>query len=126
MISKTSQVESLIEAQSALGDLLRQTPEEQRRAGYYHTLREICHQPQTRHLILTCNAGGRIATSYAGDPRVTVLALDDATNDRSLVMTSSFTNLVIAGRILGMLDRPAAYRNLVDGLSRAADLILLR
>jgi tagatose-6-phosphate ketose/aldose isomerase len=28
---------------------------------------------------------------------VTVLVLDERTNDRSLVMTSSFTNLLLAG-----------------------------
>jgi tagatose-6-phosphate ketose/aldose isomerase len=50
----------------------------------------------------------------------TVITLDDATNDRSLVMTSSFTNMVIAGRFLGMLDHPAEYVSLVDGLGRAA------
>lgn len=80
----------------------------------------IARHPQVRHLVLTCNANGRLASMYRNHPLVTVFALDDATNDRSLVMTSSFTNMVIAGRLLGMLDRPREYGALVDTLARAA------
>ena len=35
-----------------------------------------------------------------------VLVLDPRTNDRSLVMTSSFTNLALAARSLGLLTQP--------------------
>ncbi|GAB2542815.1 SIS domain-containing protein [Rhodanobacter koreensis] len=59
--------------------------------------RLLADAPDYRHLIITCNAHGRLATSYRHDPRVTVLVLDERTNDRSLVMTSSFTNLLLAG-----------------------------
>jgi tagatose-6-phosphate ketose/aldose isomerase len=59
--------------------------------------RLLADAPDYRHLVITCNANGRLATSYRGDPRVTVLVLDERTNDRSLVMTSSFTNLLLAG-----------------------------
>jgi len=55
-----------------------------------------------------------------------VLQLDARTNDRSLVMTSSFTNLVIAGRALGFLADPAAYVSLVERLACAARALLLR
>jgi tagatose-6-phosphate ketose/aldose isomerase len=54
-------------------------------------------EPDYRHLIITCNAQGRLATGYRHEPRVSVLQLDARTNDRSLVMTSSFTNLLLAG-----------------------------
>lgn len=53
--------------------------------------------PAYRHLALTCNAEGQLATRYAAEPRMHVWRLAPATNDRSLVMTSSFTNLVLAG-----------------------------
>lgn len=53
--------------------------------------------PGYRHLAITCNAEGQLATRYAHEPRMQVLCLDPSTNDRSLVMTSSFTNLVLAG-----------------------------
>lgn len=71
--------------------------------------RLLAEAPAYRHLVITCNANGKLATQYQDDPRVTVLVLDERTNDRSLVMTSSFTNLLLAGT--GLLR---------DGLSAAA------
>jgi tagatose-6-phosphate ketose/aldose isomerase len=59
--------------------------------------RLLADAPDWRHLVITCNARGKLATRYTDDPRVSVLVLDERTNDRSLVMTSSFTNLVLAG-----------------------------
>lgn len=59
--------------------------------------RVLADAPAWRHLVITCNANGKLAASYNHDPRVTVLVLDERTNDRSLVMTSSFTNLLVAG-----------------------------
>jgi tagatose-6-phosphate ketose/aldose isomerase len=58
-------------------------------------------RPEARHLVITCNREGALATAYAGRPNVRAIVLDEKTNDRSLVMTSSFTNLVLAGRALG-------------------------
>ena len=52
--------------------------------------------PQIRHLAVTCNAEGRLAQ----DPAVTTIILDPRTNDRSLAMTSSFSNMVLAGLCL--------------------------
>lgn len=79
--------------------------------------------PSVRHLVLTCNAQGKLATSASN--RVTVLTLDDSTNDRSLVMTSSFTNLVLAARALGYLNQPETYRDICSTLSKIASRILL-
>jgi len=73
--------------------------------------------PQLRHLVLTCNANGKLATSYPAESGVHVVALDDGTNDRSLVMTSSFTNLVIAAQFLGFLDAPERYTSSCRKLS---------
>ena len=67
-------------------------------------------RPDCHHLIITCNGRGRLATSYLDDPRVLHIVLDDRTCDRSLVMTSSFTNMVLAGRMLASLDAPDAVR----------------
>jgi tagatose-6-phosphate ketose/aldose isomerase len=72
--------------------------------------------PDYRHLVITCNAQGRLATGYRNEPRVRVLQLDERTNDRSLVMTSSFTNLLLAGT--GLL-RAA----LNDSAAGVADLV---
>jgi tagatose-6-phosphate ketose/aldose isomerase len=76
--------------------------------------------PALRHLVITCNAGGKLATRFRGDSRVQVIALDDGTNDRSLVMTSSFTNLVIAAQSLGFLREPNHYQAQCRELSAIA------
>ena len=49
--------------------------------------------PDARHLAITCNQDGQLARL----PRVKSIVLDPRTNDRSLAMTSSFSNLVLAG-----------------------------
>jgi tagatose-6-phosphate ketose/aldose isomerase len=55
---------------------------------------------------------------------VEALVLDDRTCDRSLVMTSSFTNMAVAGAALGWLGRSAAYRAGVEQLAAIATRIL--
>ncbi len=77
-----------------------------------------------QHLVLTCNGKGKLATLPVS-PRLRILTLDDSTNDRSLVMTSSFTNLVLAARSLGYLDRVDEYTRLCRTLSKIAGRILL-
>jgi tagatose-6-phosphate ketose/aldose isomerase len=49
--------------------------------------------PALPQLAITCNPDGRLA-QYS---HIQLLLLDPLTNDRSLVMTSSFSNLVLAG-----------------------------
>ncbi len=49
--------------------------------------------PLADHLAITCNPEGHLARM----PGVRALVLDPRTNDRSLVMTSSFSNLALAG-----------------------------
>ncbi|GLQ52645.1 SIS domain-containing protein [Dyella flava] len=75
------------------------------------------HAPAWRHLVITCNANGKLAMHYRDEPRVTVLVLDERTNDRSLVMTSSFTNLLLAGT--GLLQNTHAALT-ANAISRAA------
>ena len=52
--------------------------------------------PAVEHLAIICNAEGRLANT----PRVKAICLDPRTNDRSLAMTSSFSNLVLGGLCL--------------------------
>jgi tagatose-6-phosphate ketose/aldose isomerase len=49
--------------------------------------------PAVQHLVITCNAQGGLAKLNG----VRTVVLDPRTNDRSLAMTSSFTNLALAG-----------------------------
>jgi tagatose-6-phosphate ketose/aldose isomerase len=81
---------------------------------------------QIRHLAITCNAAGKLATRFQNDPRVSIVTLDDRTNDRSLVMTSSFTNLVLAARALSMLSTVERYRALCRQLSSIFQSVLNR
>ena len=76
--------------------------------------------PLCRHLVITCSGEGRLATRYRDDPRVATVVLDERTNDRSLVMTSSFTNMVLAGRLLALTRDAAGYRARVAALARQA------
>lgn len=50
-------------------------------------------EPKIRHLVLTCNRQAKLATTFQDNPKVTAITLDELTNDKSLGMTSSFTNL---------------------------------
>jgi tagatose-6-phosphate ketose/aldose isomerase len=52
--------------------------------------------PDVQHVAITCNSNGKLANA-AG---VEAIVLDPRTNDRSLAMTSSFSNLVLAGTAL--------------------------
>ncbi len=80
-------------------------------------------RPEGHHLIVTCNAAGQLATCYRSNPAVASLVLDERTHDQSLVMTSSFTNLVVAIAGLGLV-RGGAYD--VRALVEAARLGLAR
>jgi tagatose-6-phosphate ketose/aldose isomerase len=81
-------------------------------------------EPDLRHLVLTCNQRGSLANTFQDDPRVSVIALADRTNDRSLVMTSSFTNLVLGARFLGLLREPGRYQAMVADLADIAGTVL--
>lgn len=56
--------------------------------------------PEVWHLAITCNPHGALAKS----PLVNSIILDPRTNDQSLVMTSSFSNLLLAGLCLAKGD----------------------
>jgi len=79
-------------------------------------------RPRVRHLFVTCNKDGALAASYEG---VQSMVLPDETNDESLVMTSSFTSLILAGLALGVLDALDAYEARARALSRVAATVLV-
>jgi tagatose-6-phosphate ketose/aldose isomerase len=81
-------------------------------------------EPQTKHLILTCNSKGRLAREFIQNPRVQVVSLSEEVHDRSLVMTSSFTNLALSARYLGWLARPGGFGAMANRLELAARRLL--
>jgi len=83
-------------------------------------------EPDYRHLVVTCNVQGQLATRYRHEPRVHVLQLSPRTNDRSLVMTSSFTNLVLGGAGLLYVHAGNADAGLADLAANVATLLFER
>ncbi|MEZ0491345.1 SIS domain-containing protein [Kineococcus sp. TBRC 1896] len=75
---------------------------------------------EVHHLVVTCNADGRLALAHAGRAGSHVLTLPPATNDRGFAMTSSFTAMLLAARLL---LAPAATVP-VDDLAAAAETAL--
>jgi tagatose-6-phosphate ketose/aldose isomerase len=70
------------------------------------------------HLVITCNQKGRMAELCARHPeRALALVLDDAVNDRGLAMTSSFSNMLIAGECVAHLEDLEEFGAVVSGLS---------
>ena len=75
--------------------------------------------PQIRHLVVTCNRSGQMAQLCSeNSDRALALVLDDAVNDRGLAMTSSFSNMVIAGQCLAHLQDLDRYGEIVVAMSR--------
>ena len=84
----------------------------------------LAARPALRHLIITCNGAGRLATRYASRTDTVRLILAERTCDRSLVMTSSFTNLLLAAHLLASLDDPPSYLDQVERIAVAARYLL--
>jgi tagatose-6-phosphate ketose/aldose isomerase len=77
--------------------------------------------PDVKHLVITANSNSRLAREFSADGRVSAVVLADATCDRSLVMTSSFTNLALAAFGIG---ENGAYLSSVDRLANATEVLL--
>jgi tagatose-6-phosphate ketose/aldose isomerase len=70
------------------------------------------------HLVITCNQKGKMAELCAGHPeRALALILDDAVNDRGLAMTSSFSNMLLAGQCLAHVNDLEEFGAVVSGLA---------
>ena len=80
--------------------------------------------PNVSHLVVSCNAQGRMTSAIRGRKNCFSVVLDDATNDRSLAMTSSFTNMVLTGQILAHTWSLAEYEGILESLVKAAQLFL--
>lgn len=76
--------------------------------------------PEINHLIVTCNEDGKMAAMSKGRSNVYCIVLDDKVNDRGLAMTSSFTNMVVAGQCLAHISRLAKFRPILESISSAA------
>jgi tagatose-6-phosphate ketose/aldose isomerase len=81
-------------------------------------------EPELRHIVITCNEHGNLTKTWRDHAKVQVITLPRETNDQSLVMTSSFTNLALALRFIGMLEKTDGYFRLCTGLSEIAKEVI--
>ncbi len=88
-------------------------------------LREALEKrPNVVHLIVCCNAKGRMLSEIAGHPRALGICLDDAVNDRGLAMTSSFTNMTLFGQCLAHVGDLGRYEEILGELTAAGQSFL--
>jgi D-galactosamine 6-phosphate deaminase/isomerase len=80
--------------------------------------------PEVSHLVVTCNAKGRMAAIGLSHARAHVTVLDDAVNDRGLAMTSSFSNMVVFGQCLAHAFSNDNYTPVFPELVRAGKAFL--
>ena len=80
--------------------------------------------PEISHLIVTCNPDARMIAAGAGHAHVCTAILDDSVNDRSLAMTSSFTNMVIFGQCLAHIWSLDDFTPVLDQMIAAATPLL--
>jgi tagatose-6-phosphate ketose/aldose isomerase len=81
-------------------------------------------EPELRHIVVTCNEQGSLTKAWHDHSQVLVITLPSETHDRSLVMTSSFTNLLLAARFMGMLEKLDEYERLCKGMSKIAKEVM--
>jgi tagatose-6-phosphate ketose/aldose isomerase len=83
---------------------------------------ECC--PRVHHLVVSCNKDGRMVQLAQQSSRSYAVVLNDSVNDRSLAMTSSFTNMVIFGQALAHLWERDRFDNTLDSMTLAAEYLL--
>jgi tagatose-6-phosphate ketose/aldose isomerase len=86
--------------------------------------RALAEHPQTSHVIISCNAAGQMIRTIEGRSNCLGIVLAEETNDQGLAMTSSFTNMVIAGQALAHLWSTEEYAGTLSALSEAAEAFL--
>jgi len=87
--------------------------------------RALLGYPQVRHLVVTCNqAGGMVEACSRRPDKARALILDQTVNDRGLAMTSSFSNMVVAGQCLAHLDNLEEYGDILRHMIEAGNRFL--
>jgi tagatose-6-phosphate ketose/aldose isomerase len=86
--------------------------------------RALAEKPQISHLVISCNAAGRMSQLIKGKSNSLGIVLDEETNDQGLAMTSSFTNMVSAGQALAHAWSSEEYEPIIHAMSEAAHAFL--
>lgn len=75
------------------------------------------------HLIITCNAEGKLATEKEEINRM-VFLLPEGTNDKGLAMTASFTSMLLSGVLISRIDELNELKDQVSRLVSYGENIL--
>jgi tagatose-6-phosphate ketose/aldose isomerase len=86
----------------------------------------LANHPEICHIVVSCNAEGRMIRCAEGKNNAFAVTLDDAVNDRGLAMTSSFSNMVVLGQCLANVHNLAPYEPILDRLVEAGRTFLPR
>ncbi len=86
--------------------------------------RALADHPEIAHLVVSCNAEGRMSQMIRGKANCLGIVLEKETNDQGLAMTSSFTNMVVAGQALAHAWSANAYEPIVEAISEAGQAFL--
>ena len=79
------------------------------------------------HLAITCNREGKLAQFARENPeKAYSLLLHDRANDESLVMTSSFSGMVVAGLALAHVKRFRGFPKLAEKMAKAGERMLAK
>ena len=88
----------------------------------YNLVKQVC--PAAKQLAITCNKDGALAKSASKDAGSFYIELPEETNDRSLVMTSSFTTMAFTATGLGLLYRADELIGIASVLGAAGKRII--
>lgn len=86
--------------------------------------RALEQRPSIKHLVISCNSEGRMIQAIRGKGNCFGIVLDDSVNDRGLAMTSSFTNMVLAGQFLAHAWSLGEYESIHLALNHAGRSLL--
>ena len=84
----------------------------------------LLSHPDIHHIVVSCNAEGRMIHCTAGKRQAFAVALGDAVNDRALAMTSSFSNMVVFGQCMAHVHDLAQYEPILQRLVEAGKSFL--
>ena len=86
--------------------------------------RALTEHPRIFNLVVTCNANGKMIRMIEGKPNCLGIVLGAETNDQGLAMTSSFTNMVIAGQSLAHAWSQEEYLPILEAMCEAGTAFL--
>jgi len=84
----------------------------------------LVNSPNVRHVIVSCNQNAQMAKLAHEHKNCFAAVLSDAVNDRSLAMTSSFTNMILFGQELAHLWDGTPFDKTLECMVQAAEYLL--